>query len=213
MRVAFLPSTDPIENAATEERLFRERPFPDEPRLLFYTNTECVQCGCNQDPPAECAVTLCASHGIPVIKRISGGGTVFHDLGNQNYAFLLPRRDYDPAVILTLVVQALHRIGVADAHYCNRYSVWHGEYKISGSAFALSGPAALLHGCLPFTTNLDRLRQFLTPERPHDATSHAVASVVSPVVNITDLVPSPADCRERFCATLAELAEAHFGEA
>ena len=211
MHVAFLPSIDPVENAATEERLFRERPFPEEPRLLFYTNRECVLCGRNQDPPAECAVTSCIAEGIPVLKRISGGGTVFHDPGNQNYAFLLPRREFNPDVILKLVVQALHRIGVADANYCKRYSVWHGEYKISGSAFALSGPAALLHGCLPFTTNLDRLRQFLTPERPHDASTHSVASVVSPVANIAELATSPADCRERFCAILAEMAEVRFG--
>ena len=211
MRVSFLPSTDPAENAATEERLFRERPFPEEPRLIFYTNSECVQCGRNQDPPAECAVTLCANHGIPVLKRISGGGTVFHDLGNQNYAFLLPRKDYDPEIILALVVEALHRIGVTDARFCKRFSVWHGEYKISGSAFALSGPAALLHGCLPFTTNLDNLRQFRTPECPHDPSGHSAASVVSPVANIAELVPEPADCRERFCAVLAELAETHFG--
>ncbi|MBQ4479478.1 MAG: lipoate--protein ligase family protein [Victivallales bacterium] len=210
MRVSFLPSTDPTENAATEERLFRERPFPEEPRLLFYTNSECVQCGRNQDPPAECAVTTCEAQGIPVIKRISGGGTVFHDLGNQNYAFLLPRREFNPDVILALVVQALHRIGVVDAFYCKRYSVWHGEYKISGSAFALSGPAALLHGCLSFATNLDRLRQFLTPECSHEVSSHSVASVVSPVANIAELVPAPADCRKRFCAILAELAEEHF---
>ena len=176
MRVSFLPSTDPAENADTEERLFRERPFPEEPRLIFYTNSECVQCG-----------------------------------RNQNYAFLLPRKDYDPEIILALVVEALHRIGVTDARFCKRFSVWHGEYKISGSAFALSGPAALLHGCLPFTTNLDNLRQFLTPECPHDPSGHSVASVVSPVANIAELVPEPADCRERFCTVLAELAETHFG--
>ncbi len=211
MRVAFLPNTDPAENAAVEERLFRERPFPDEPRLLFYTNHDCVQCGRNQDLPAECALSWCQTQGIPVLKRVSGGGTVFHDPGNQNYAFLLPRRDYDPDAILGMVVQALRRLGVTDARYCQRYSVWHGEFKISGSAFALSGPAALLHGCLPFTTNLDRLRQALTPERPHDTASHAVASVVSPVANIADLVPSPADFRARFCAILAELAEEYFG--
>ncbi|MBR6470259.1 MAG: lipoate--protein ligase family protein, partial [Victivallales bacterium] len=203
MRVAFLPSSDPLENAAVEERLFRERPFPEEPRLLFYTNRECVQCGRNQDPSAECAVSWCEANGIPVIKRISGGGTVYHDLGNQNYAFLLPRRLYDPVRILSLAVAALHRIGVTDARFCQRFSVWHGDFKISGSAFALSGPAALLHGCLPFTTNLTRLHRALTPERERDEASHAVASVVSPVADIAKLVPSPDGCRERFCAVLA----------
>ena len=211
MRIAFLPSTDPFENAAAEERLFRERPFPEEPQLLFYTNRECVQCGRNQYPPAECAVTWCETHGIPIIKRISGGGTVFHDAGNQNYAFLLPRRIYDTDAVLSMVVATLHRIGVTDARYCQRFSVWHGDFKISGSAFALSGPAALIHGCLPFTTNLERLHRALTPECERDETSHSVASVVSPVANIADLVPSPDNCRERFCAILAEMAEAHFG--
>lgn len=210
MQVAFLPSTDPAENAAAEEHLFRERPFPDEPRLLFYTNRECVQCGRNQEPAAECALGKCAALGIPVLKRFSGGGTVYHDLGNQNYAFLLPRQNYDPATILALVVQALQQIGVADARFCRRYSVWHGDFKIAGSAFALSGPAALLHGCLPFTTDLDKMRMLLTPEIPRDPASHAVASVASPVANIATLVPSPDDCRERFCDALARLAAERF---
>ena len=210
MRVAFLPSTDPRENAAVEEHLFRERPFPEEPRLLFYTNDECVQCGRNQEPGAECALAWCEAHGIPVIQRISGGGTVFHDPGNQNYAFLLPRQGYDPAGILALVVAALRKIGVEDARCCERFSIWHGDFKIAGSAFALSGPAALVHGCLPFTTDLEKLRRLLTPDRPHAPGSHKVASVVSPVANISAIVPSPRSCRERFCAALAELADSYF---
>ncbi|MBP5300426.1 MAG: lipoate--protein ligase family protein [Victivallales bacterium] len=211
MRIAFLPGTDPRENAAAEEQLFRLRPFPDEPQLLFYTNDECVQCGRNQEPAAECALAWCEANGIPVLKRISGGGTVFHDHGNQNYAFLIPRQGYDPAGILGLVVEALRSIGVEDARFCERFSVWHGADKIAGSAFALSGPAALLHGCLPFTTDLAKMRRLLTPDRQYEPGSHAVASVVSPVANIASIVPSPQDCRERFCATLAKLAEAHFG--
>lgn len=204
MRVEFLDSTDPFENAACEARLFQERPFDEEPRLLFYVNRPCVQCGRNQTPQYECDPLWCEQNGIPVLRRISGGGTVWHDLGNQNYAFLLPRSAYDPDKVLSLVVEALHAIGVADARYCRRYSVWHGDEKISGSAFALSGPAALLHGCLPFDSDLARLRRALTPSEtpPDDRATRKVASVVSPVANIAPLCPDPEHCREEFCQAL-----------
>ncbi len=211
MHIAFLDSLDPQENAATEEFFFRKRPFPeDEATLLFYTNRECVQYGRNQDPAAECALAWCQENGIPVLRRNSGGGTVYHDQGNQNYAFILPRKWYSPEAVLNLVVQALQQIGVRDARFCERYSIWHGENKISGSAFALSGPAAMLHGCLPFTTDLTRLHQALTPDAPHSGHRRFVRSVVSPVANITTLASSPETCRQEFCQRLSVLAEEWF---
>ncbi len=210
MRVEFLDSTTPLENAACEEHFFRARPFDEEPRLFFYTNSPCVQYGRNQNPLCECDTVWCAEQGIPVIQRISGGGTVWHDLGNQNYAFILPRSAYSPDKVLTLVVESLQAIGVADARFCSRYSVWHGEYKISGSAFALSGPAAMLHGCLPFTSDLARLKRALTPSANASQEPRKVASVVSPVANIAPLCQNPDTCRTEFCRILAEKAQAAF---
>lgn len=206
MRVEFLDSTDPRENAACEEHFFRMRPFDEEPRLFFYTNSPCVQYGRNQNPLCECDVEWCEAQGIPVIQRISGGGTVWHDQGNQNYAFILPRSAYSPDKVLTLVVEALHEIGVADARFCHRYSVWHGESKISGSAFALSGPAAMLHGCLPFTSDLTLLKRALTPSANRPLENRKVASVVSPVANIAPLCHNADTCRTEFCRILAERA-------
>lgn len=211
MIVEHLPSTDPLENAAREEALFRARPFDPTPRLLFYTNAECVQCGRNQLPAAECDLKWCASQRIPVLKRFSGGGTVWHDLGNLNYAFLLPRERYSPEKVLSLVVESLQELGVSDARFCSRFSVWHGPWKISGSAFALSGPATLLHGCLPFSCNLDRLQKALTP--PADdptAPKSAVASVHSPVTNIAPLCKDPTHARETFQNILAAKAAGSF---
>lgn len=209
MIVEYLPGTDPQENAAREESLFRHRPFDGQPRLLFYTNRECVQCGRNQDPAWECDLAWCRREGIPVLRRISGGGTVWHDPGNQNYAFLLPREMYSPERILALVVEALRRIGVTDARFCSRYSVWHGPWKISGSAFALSGPAALLHGCLPFTADLSRLERALQapPPESRELGRGKVASVRSPVTNIAPLCPEPELCRQEFCRQLTQLAQ------
>lgn len=215
LNTSFLESTDPFENASAEEKLFRERPFLEEGRLLFYTNRECVQCGRNQDPAAECALEWCQEEQIPVLQRFSGGGTVFHDPGNQNYAFILPRKHYAPEAILILVVKALNAAGVTDARFCSRFSVWHGDKKISGSAFALSGPAALLHGCVLFNTDLPRLTRALTPPESGaasagNARSRFVASVVSPVANVNDIVPEPELARSRFCRALSELAAEWF---
>lgn len=212
MLVEYLEGVDPLEHAALEERLFRQRPFDRRPRLLFYTNGECVQCGRNQEPAWECDLEWCRQEGVPVLKRVSGGGTVWHDPGNQNYAFLLPRERYSPERVLSLVVEALRRIGVADARFCSRYSVWHGPWKISGSAFALSGPVALLHGCLPFTADLARLERALRPKAPsgEPAGGSRVASVRSPVANIASLCPVPSECRRQFCRHLAELAQEAF---
>lgn len=210
MIVEHLPSTSPAENAAREEALFRARPFGHAPRLLFYTNTECVQCGRNQLPAAECDLEWCAAQRIPVLKRFSGGGTVWHDPGNLNYAFLLPRELYSPEKVLSLVVETLRDLGVSDARFCSRFSVWHGLWKISGSAFALSGPAALLHGCLPFTCDLERLRKALAAPTAPDAPKSAVASVHSPVANIAPLCHDPAHAREDFQKILSAKAAAAF---
>lgn len=210
MEIVYLPSTDPRVNAAEEERLFRQRPFPVEPRLLFYTNNCCVQCGRNQRPEWECALDWCQSQGIPVLKRFSGGGTVWHDLGNLNYSFIMPRRHYDPSAVLSLVANALVEAGVPSPRICPRFSIWHGDYKISGSAFALSGPAALLHGCLPFQADLSLLKQALQPQEKPTATPAGgyVHSVVSPVCNICSISSHPLDCRERFIQALTALATA-----
>lgn len=209
MRVEYLASNDPFENAAFEERIYRGQRLGGEATLLFYTNRESVLLGRNQEPSRECDLAWCESEGVPVLRRVSGGGTVWHDLGNQNYAFIMPRRSYDPERILSIVVDALRLVGVKDAFFCRRFSVWHGDNKISGSAFALSGQGALLHGCLPFTSDLARLQRALVKDAAGDDPAvprSRIASVVSPVENIAPLCTSPERCRNDFCQALATMA-------
>ena len=96
MRVEYLASNDPFENAAFEERIYRGQRLGGEATLLFYTNRESVLLGRNQEPSRECDLAWCESEGVPVLRRVSGGGTVWHDLGNQNYAFIMPRAPTTP---------------------------------------------------------------------------------------------------------------------
>lgn len=127
-----------------------------------------------------------------LIRRISGGGTVYHDAGNLNYSFVFSREAWDPSRWVGLVVQALQDLGLPRVHACSRHSIWLDSRKLSGSAFALSGPAILLHGCILLRTNLERLRKLLTPEIPagQEPPGRAIASVRSPVVNLQEFCPA-----------------------
>lgn len=79
-------SDSPAFNCALEEYLLTERPAGDV--LLFYINRPSVIVGRNQRIEAEVDTGYCCEHGIEVVRRLSGGGTVFHDYGNINYAFI-----------------------------------------------------------------------------------------------------------------------------
>ncbi|MBO7742366.1 MAG: lipoate--protein ligase family protein [Victivallales bacterium] len=202
MHVIHSDSTDPFANAALEEEIFRRRPFDDEATLLFYSNPPSVHCGRNQEPAAECALSWCSRQGIPVLKRFSGGGTVYHDLGNLNYAFIVPRRLYSPGTILAMVAAALKDAGAPEPTVCERFSIWSCGAKISGSAFAISGPAAMVHGCIPFSCGLEELRLALRPEAPPPPGRY-VNSVPAPVRNISELAGRPAEqCRTIFQESL-----------
>ena len=126
-----------------------------------------------------------------MLRRISGGGTVYHDHGNLNYSFVLGRESWEPERWIGLVAQALRDLGLPGVRACSRYSIWLDSRKVSGSAFALSGPSVMLHGCILLQTNLERLQQLLTPEikDEQEKNSRAIASVRSPVVNLHEFRP------------------------
>lgn len=189
MRIFVSPFSDAVSNAALEEVLFRRRPV--KASLLFYRNGESVLWGRNQNPLHECALQQCLSEKVILIRRISGGGTVYHDHGNLNYSFVLSRESWDPGRWVGLIVQALQSLGLSGVHACSRHSIWLDSRKVSGSAFALSGPAVMLHGCILLETNLERLQKLLTPEIPagEEASGRAIASVRSPVVNLQEERP------------------------
>lgn len=185
MQILFSSETDPALNAAIEEQLFRATPL--KPTLLLYRNAPAVLLGRNQNPWQECNLPWCSSNGVAVLRRISGGGTVFHDLGNLNYAFIIARDDYDQQRYLQCIINALQAAGIDGARICDHFSIWVGDHKVAGAAFALSGRAALLHGCILVDTDLELLRLALRQDpRDHFVTS-TVVSVRVPVKNLSSI--------------------------
>lgn len=177
-------SRDPHVNLAAEEWLFRQH-SGNRLILFLYRNRPAVVVGRNQNPWLEADLEQCNRHAAILARRISGGGTVYHDPGNLNYCFIMPRRMYEPTQHLRLILDVVSSYGI-DAHIDERHNILAGDAKLSGSAFMLSGATALQHGTLLMHANLNLLGSLLTPP-DGDISTKASRSVRSPVANLTDL--------------------------
>ena len=208
MRLIHSTEHSPAQNLALEEFLYRNR--PDGVTLLLYRNASSVVCGRNQNPWQEADTLWCRENSVPVYRRLSGGGTVYHDLGNVNYAFFVPRSDYEPDRFVGVAVEALRSLGV-EAAIQGQHSIWAAGRKLSGSAFALNGKCAMLHGCILAETQLEQLSRALhkRPDITYEGSS--VVSVPAPVTNAVAL--SQKATAEAVEKALVVAAEQLFGEA
>jgi len=154
--------------------------------LFLWQSRDAVVIGKNQDPWLECRVEDIEREGGRVARRISGGGAVFHDIGNLNFSFFVPRREYRAETLFGIVLAALRKVGVHAAGMGKNSLALDGR-KVSGSAFCLRRDAALHHGTLLVSTDLAKLERYLQPTRT-DPASRAVRSKRAPVMNLSDAV-------------------------
>lgn len=182
MRVLRSGSLDPYWNLALEDVLLQQFAV-DAPTLLLWRSADAVIIGKNQNPWRECDLTWMTGNEVALARRISGGGAVYHDHGNLNYAFFLPRIDYRQELIFDLLTDVLAGFGLT-AERVNRTSLVVDGLKVSGNAFCYRRDGVLHHGTLLVDANLDRVRRAL---RPPAATfeTRATASVRMPVANLT----------------------------
>lgn len=182
-------SHDPAFNLALEEYCLLNLPM--EPGyLLMYVNDPCIVVGKHQNVWEEINTDLVEEHRIPVLRRISGGGTVYHDPGNLNFSFLRPHHSqlFNNYTHFTgAVAEALQGMGVPAALNA-RGDILIGERKISGSAQAMRQGRLCSHGTLLFRADLKRISPFLRP-KPGTFTSRSRQSVRSPVANAGDHLP------------------------
>ncbi|KAJ7129146.1 Lipoyltransferase and lipoate-protein ligase [Mycena epipterygia] len=178
-------STDPLFNLTFEDWLFRHSP-PEKPLLFLYRNSPCVVIGRNQNPWKEVNMRALRSQGIPWVRRRSGGGTVYHDLGNTNFSIHLARRAFDRRVTSQIVLRAVLSLGIATARLNDRNDICVGEDKISrlfSSAYKIVNTRAYHHGTMLISTQLDTLGDLLRTDKETMVTA-GVASVRSPVCNL-----------------------------
>ncbi|HSG16973.1 MAG TPA: lipoate--protein ligase [Anaerolineae bacterium] len=191
--------TDPRLNLSLEEYLLRHLEVA-EPILLFYVNEPSVIVGRNQNTAEEIDPDYVKAQGIHVVRRLSGGGAVYHDLGNLNFSFITPNKKYlhDFSRFTEPVIQVLAELGV-EAELKGKSDIFAAGKKISGNAQYSTAGRMFSHGTLLFDSDLEELLKALNP-RQVQIESKAVQSVRNFVVNIRELLPEP--------MTLDELKEA-----
>ncbi|CZR69370.1 related to lipoyltransferase [Phialocephala subalpina] len=186
-------SLDPYLNLSIEHYLLQKTPA-DSTILFLYTNRPCIVIGRNQNPWVEVNLGLLRYGELKVdlVRRRSGGGTVFHDEGNVNYSVICPTSTFDRDKHAQMVVRALQSLGVEKAKVNQRHDivvdkVTDGEkktFKVSGSAYKLTRLRSLHHGtCLLSSPNLPTISSYLRSKAKPFIKARGVESVSSPITN------------------------------
>ncbi len=186
MQIIISPFNNPTQNCALEELLLTER---QDDVLLLYINTPAVVVGKYQTVEAEADVDFCGANRVEIVRRISGGGAVYHDEGNVNFCFIVSKnnslaldRDFTAPI-----VAALQHLGV-NASTGKRKEIRCGEYKISGTAAHVSRDRQLFHGTLLYRADLQKLQSALQGNA--SLRGKGIASVPDRVKNIADILQS-----------------------
>ncbi len=181
-------STEPAYNLAFEEYVFHH--YCSGSYLILWQNENSVIIGRNQNAEAEINRSFIDRHGIRVVRRNTGGGAVYHDLGNLNYSFITDAGDIrqrDAAAFTQPVVRALQSMGL-DAEASGRNDILVSGRKVSGTAQQLLKGRILHHGTLLFDSNADMIAGALNPD-PSKFRFKGVQSVRSRVGSIRSALP------------------------
>lgn len=181
--------TCPAVNLAIEEYAVRRLPV-DEDYLLIYRNNPSVIIGKHQNHVQEVNLRYCAASNIPILRRISGGGAVYHDLGNLNFGIVTGKtmRNFNQyREFLHPILKALKRLGVGAA-LDQRNNIVCGANKLSGNAQFTSRERLLSHGTLLVNVDLDQLRGSLSKDGNMEIQTRATKSIPAPIMNAADFL-------------------------
>ena len=175
------PSKDGWQNLATDE-WFLDTVKPDDILLYFYVNQNAVIVGKNQNPWKECDLSAMEKDGVQLVRRVSGGGAVYHDEGNLNFSFILGKETYDVQRQLEVILRAVRSFGI-DCEFSGRNDLLADGRKFSGNAFCARGDLRQHHGTLLLHADLGKLQNYLNPD-PKKLRAKGVDSVRSRVENL-----------------------------
>lgn len=177
---------DPFLNRAVEQYL-TEHQEEGVVTMYLWKNQRTVVIGYNQNPYAECNVKLLLDEGGHLMRRGTGGGAVYHDLGNINFSFIADKKLYDVKKQLSVIQNALLGYGL-ETEISGRNDLTCQGRKFSGNAFAKGTTNNLHHGTILIMTDGAMMQRYLIVDKAK-LLKNGVKSVASRVVNLNELVP------------------------
>jgi len=190
MLYLWLSTQEPQHNLAVEEYLLKNR---EDEIFMLWQNAASIIVGRYQNTLAEINMDYVNEKQIRVVRRITGGGAVFHDTGNLNFSFIKNRDSNDRVIDFKKYVQpivtALNQLGI-NAHFEGRNDIVVDGKKISGNAIAFHNNRVLMHGTLLFSTIISDLSNALKADK-EKFNDKSVKSVVSRVTNISEHLKKP----------------------
>ena len=178
--------TNPYLNIAVENHLVA-LPDTDAITLYLWRNRRTVVIGQNQNPFSECNLEALEADGGYLMRRKTGGGAVYHDDGNLNFSFVVPKAHYDLQRQFSVIQRAVQSFGL-NTELSGRNDILCEGRKFSGNAFSKGRTHDLHHGTILIRGNMSDLQRYLKP-KPAKLLKHGVNSVQSRVVNLADLNP------------------------
>ncbi len=180
-------NTDPTLNLAIEEALLLKEGLG--PALFLWQNAHTVVIGRGQNAWKECRSQLLEDEGGTLVRRSTGGGAVYHDLGNLNFSFVMPKDVYDVSRQLKVIQGAVARFGIqTEASGRNDIVLKDSGAKFSGNAFRNTQTRSLHHGTILMNVDMALLGRYLAPSK-QKLEAKGVQSVRARVGNLKELAP------------------------
>ncbi|MBO7073707.1 MAG: lipoate--protein ligase [Bacteroidales bacterium] len=181
---------NPHLNLAVESSLLDEGDA-DVVTMFLWKNQQTVVYGYNQNPFTECNVELLLSEGGFAARRRTGGGAVYHDLGNLNFSFVANKNHYDVAKQMSVIQKALEIFGLK-TEVSGRNDILFDGRKFSGNAFGIYKDRRLHHGTILIKTDGEKLSKYLKVN-PAKLQKHGVKSVASRIINLSEVAGITSD--------------------
>ena len=200
-------TNNPSINLALEEKFFNDKNF--DVIVYLWQNKDTIVIGNNQSSFLECNIPSCRRDSVKIVRRMTGGGAVFHDLGNLNFTFIFNLSQHRIEEFLDIIIASLHNLGI-DGIQSQRNDLVIDNKKFSGHAYYCEDDRFLFHGTLLINSDLSRLGKYLTPSITK-LKNKGINSVRKRVINLSEIVniSIPEVMKEIYSETKKRFPEIH----